>query len=230
MPRKKKPAQHSSESVRSAVAAMSFWARFKQPSPLLAFPFSELDESIPNARGILSRLPSVPIDESVLYSLRVTLKGSKPAVWRRFLVKSVTLEILHHIIQLTMGWSDSHLHGYEIRKTRVPLVDDGAEIDERMISIGQLYAANIKRFLYTYDFGDNWVHTISIEDSSPLVADSSHPCCIAGHGAAPMEDVGGTQNWSRLLDAIKHPENEPDDETKDLLHRLGDGFSPRTSI
>ncbi len=48
-----------------------------------------------------------------IYQLKVTLKHSKPPIWRRIQVQSdTTLDTLHHILQITMGWTNSHLHQF----------------------------------------------------------------------------------------------------------------------
>jgi hypothetical protein len=51
----------------------------------------------------------------VVYQIKVTLKGSKPPIWRRMQVASeTTLAQLHHILQCVMGWEGSHLHQFVI--------------------------------------------------------------------------------------------------------------------
>ncbi len=124
-----------------------------------------------------------------------------------------------------MGWNDSHLHGFEIRKVRVPLVEDGASIDERTISVAQLHAANIKTFRYIYDFGDEWSHTVLIENAFVARPEPIYPHCIAGKGSCPVEDVGGISHWTRLLDALKHPEVEHNEEIDSLLVRVGKNYT-----
>jgi Plasmid pRiA4b ORF-3-like protein len=52
---------------------------------------------------------------ATIVSLKVTLRGAKPAIWRRLLVPStMTLGDLHLAIQAAMGWEDCHLHAFEI--------------------------------------------------------------------------------------------------------------------
>ncbi|MDO9714753.1 plasmid pRiA4b ORF-3 family protein, partial [Paracraurococcus lichenis] len=48
-------------------------------------------------------------------SLKVTLRDTKPPVWRRLLVPgATTLGDLHRAIQAAMGWEDCHLHTFDI--------------------------------------------------------------------------------------------------------------------
>lgn len=45
-----------------------------------------------------------------IYQVKVTLIGSKPPVWRKFLIAdTTTLHRLHSILQTVMGWTTSHL-------------------------------------------------------------------------------------------------------------------------
>ena len=49
------------------------------------------------------------------YQLRVWLREISPAIWRRLLVRSdSTIADLHYILQITMGWTDFHLHQFII--------------------------------------------------------------------------------------------------------------------
>ena len=52
---------------------------------------------------------------SKIYQLKITLRDSKLPIWRRVLVNdSIKLYELHDIIQIAMGWTDSHLHQFII--------------------------------------------------------------------------------------------------------------------
>lgn len=56
---------------------------------------------------------------SKIYVLKITLEEIEPAIWRRFIVPDdIPLDRLHDIIQVVMGWQDSHLHEFEINGKR----------------------------------------------------------------------------------------------------------------
>jgi len=205
---------------------MKFWARFKNPRPTLAFAFAELADTDEVSLERLTTLPDAPIDNSTVYLLKISLDHAKPAVWRRIVTPSVTLSELHVLIQTVMGWTDSHLHGFDVRQVRVPSIEDGEVVSEDTLSVSQLFAAHIKTFRYTYDFGDDWQHTISIESVQPLENGQVYPKCQAGAGACPLEDVGGVDQWSELLDVLKHQQLDCNESMTSLLARVGRDFRP----
>ena len=60
--------------------------------------------------------------------MKITLLGSEPAIWRRIQIEDCTLDKLHEDIQTSMGWTNSHLHQFEINGERYgdpELIDDG---------------------------------------------------------------------------------------------------------
>ena len=66
-----------------------------------------------------------------VYQLKITLKDSKPPIWRRVqVVADTTLFELHKIIQITMGLWDSHLHQFIIHGEyfSIPHPDDYMEV------------------------------------------------------------------------------------------------------
>jgi len=60
--------------------------------------------------------------ETSILELRITLRSSKPPIWRRVAVPGgVTLAELHDIVQIVMGWFDEHLHQFRFKiKARPP--------------------------------------------------------------------------------------------------------------
>jgi hypothetical protein len=134
-------------------------------------------------------------------SLKVTLDGTRPAVWRRLLMSSeMTLGDLHHAIQTAMGWENAHLHAFRVADRaysdpEYPLVE---ALDEEDVTLGRLVDSGISRFCYVYDFGDSWRHTIQIEKRSPKAEGRRLPACIAGDRACPPEDCGGSGAYEQL--------------------------------
>jgi hypothetical protein len=148
-----------------------------------------------------------------VYQLKVTLRGTKPPIWRRFLVPAdVTLKRLHDCLQMVMGWSDSHLHQFEVRGVvyGTPDSDSLAQIrSQNTAKVTQLLRRPKDRLLYTYDFGDGWEHEVVLEKVLPSGEAPYFPIVLAGRRACPPEDVGGVHGYYRLLEVLsdpKHPE------------------------
>lgn len=159
--------------------------------------------------------------------LKITLQGLKPPIWRRVVVRAdVTLSALHDIVQRAMGWTDAHLHAFEIDGARYgcPSVDEFADdlLDERRHQLGALVSPR-QRFTYEYDFGDGWRHQIIVEKALVPAPDLRLPTCIAGARACPPEDCGGVHGYVELLEALDDPEHERHDE---LLEWLGGPIDP----
>ena len=149
-----------------------------------------------------------------IYYLKITLTDVEPAVWRRVaLPGAYTLDRVHRVIQLAMGWQDCHLHSFDIGTVQYGqpdpdgLLDLRDEIDTRLDDL----AAKDDRFAYTYDFGDWWEHQVLVEDVLLAEPDGRYPTCLDGAGACPPEDVGGTYGFERFRAAMAdrgHPEHD----------------------
>ena len=78
------------------------------------------------------------------YTLRIELQDIEPLVWRRLLVDGdTTLSKLHHYIQASMGWTDAHLHEFEIggKTYATPNPDDDPKreiVDERRVRLDRV--------------------------------------------------------------------------------------------
>ena len=82
---------------------------------------------------------------------------------------SSTLLALHDIIQAVVGWTDSHMFEFVIgeRVYGEPMPDDGfwdRHVHKAAgVRLKSLIERGIERFVYVYDFGDDWRHDIFIE-------------------------------------------------------------------
>jgi hypothetical protein len=132
---------------------------------------------------------------------------------------AITLDELHEVLQVALGWTDSHLHQFRTDATTyaVPFekLDHGeAEVDERGVPLSLLPT----RFVYAYDFGDGWEHEIEM-----LGSGGDEPGCVGGDSACPPEDCGGPSGYAELLQAladIRHPEHQT------MSAWVGDGLRP----
>jgi hypothetical protein len=160
-----------------------------------------------------------------IVSLEVTLRDVRPPIWRRLLVPArMTLGDLHHAIQGAMGWEDAHLHVFDIagRQYGDPReVDDAA--DEARLTVGGVLRSGVSRFSYTYDFGDDWEHSIVIEGERPPVDGQAYPACVAGRRNCPPEDCGGGWGYQELLAVLGDPAHP---RRHEWLEMLGDDFDP----
>ena len=63
-------------------------------------------------------------------------------------------------------------------------------------------------FIYIYDFGDAWVHEITLDKINKLnIAPSA--VLLGGNGATPPEDCGGPEGYKHFKEVLsdrKHPE------------------------
>ncbi|MGP8320431.1 MAG: IS1096 element passenger TnpR family protein [Methanosarcinaceae archaeon] len=157
-----------------------------------------------------------------VFQLKVTLNRIRPPIWRRFLVTGdTTLAKLHQIIQAVMGWDDEHLHHFVIDRTIYDEPDsDGMfnGINERTVTLDELVSVEKTKFLYEYDFGDSWEHTILVEKILPFDPDLYYPVCIKGKRACPPEDCGGIYGYYRILDVFEDPD---DSDYEDIIERIG---------
>ncbi|MBL8155092.1 MAG: plasmid pRiA4b ORF-3 family protein [Anaerolineae bacterium] len=172
-------------------------------------------------------MPQKKPDNSPVFQLKVTLKGSKPPIWRRIQVRgSSTLGHLHDILQVVMGWTDSHMHQFIVHNQYYgapdPEWDEDMKSEER-VTVGQLVSEAKDRFIYEYDFGDDWLHDIVVEKVLEPEPGISYPRCLTGKRACPPEDIGGIWGYDEFLEAIRdasHPEHET------LTEWIGGEFDP----
>lgn len=172
-----------------------------------------------------------PATDPPIFRFKITLLDIKPPIWRRIEVPDGALNNLHEQIQIAMGWTNSHLHQFEIdgRDYADPeLLDDCWEeefIDSTTVRLSRLLESKRRsfRFFYEYDFGDGWRHEIVYEELVPAEPRLKYPRCVDGARACPPESVGGPWGYSDFLEAIRDPKRE---EHRDMLEWVGGGFDP----
>lgn len=188
-----------------------------------------------------------------IHELKITLRGSKPPIWRRIAVPSdIRISDLHKVIQIVMGWDNYHLHQFIIPNTQSkptreelasldwqaryekltmcrdrcwsdPRMEVEGAEDERKVKLCELAPAVKSKFIYEYDFGDGWEHEIKVVKVGPPVEGVNYPVCLAGELACPPDDSGGIWGYYGKLEILKDPKHE---DYEDTLEWMGDDFDP----
>lgn len=96
---------------------------------------------------------------------------------------------------------------------------DDMGLDETKVKLSDLVHREKDKFTYTYDFGDNWGHTLTVEKIVQPKTGVQYPICTAGKRACPLEDCGGPWGYAELIEAQKHPD---DPRYEELLDWAGD--------
>jgi len=177
----------------------------------------------------------LPRGQREVFQIKILLEGSKPPIWRRVLIPAnLRLPDLHGVVQLSMGWQDAHLYQFMVGirseglrcygdpvRLEIDLKEqeEGRFIDDLNIRINHLLMNRKDWIRYEYDFGDGWIHRLSLEDIliQPLRLAQS-PRCIAGKRACPPEDVGGLMGYEEALAILENPTHP---EHQDLLTWIG---------
>ena len=166
----------------------------------------------------------------VTLQLRIELDEVAPAVWRRIIVPtSVRLDRLASMLIAAMGWTNSHLHCFEIGAERYGMHFDEypeGEIDERSITV--LHALRgVESFEFDYDFGDGWVHNVTVEAVIEGTFGLKHAVCVDGASACPPEDCGGPHGFEYFLEVLADPTHE---EHEDYVNRSGGATFDRSAF
>ena len=151
------------------------------------------------------------------FQMKITLRGMKPPVWRRFFVpEDMTFNDLADVLIVVMGWSGSHLSAFELPKSGMnimanPWSDDETQFGERngkTVKLSQ-FLPEEKKFIFVYDMGDNWEHEVVIEDVRENYP-ALYPAVLAYEGNCPPDDCGGVWNYMDML-------KDDDEDTKEWL-------------
>lgn len=162
----------------------------------------------------------------IVYQLHIQLNDITPTIWRRILTPShVKLDDLHRILQTTTGWTNSHLHLFDTGKaTYAPLefeIEDAK--DSRKVYLEDILKKEGSTFRYEYDFGDGWIHTLTLEKIVQFDGDVFVTQCIGGERSCPPEDCGGVFGYQQMLEVLRNPQHE---EYLGLKEWLGRSYHP----
>ena len=147
-----------------------------------------------------------------LFLLKIKLLDITPEIYRKFAVPaSITLDRLHDVIQIVMGWKDLHMHGFNIAMqsyTENPqTTDDGSH--EGLFRLIDLIEEPEKTFEYLYDFEYCWQHEITLLDNRYSNSNLQVPLhCMEGAQACPPENVGGVPGYYEFCQVLKNQDHE----------------------
>jgi hypothetical protein len=174
--------------------------------------------------------------------LKITLRHLEPKIWRRVLVPyDIKLPRLHDVIQIAMGWTDSHLHVFKTKTASYEtFFDDGDDLvfgqdfpgaseklDESEYRLSDLLAKPRARCVYTYDFGDDWKHDIVLEKLAPAGKRITHAEVLAGENACPPDDCGGVPGYCDLIEILSSPKHPRHEDRREWLGlEKGGKFDP----
>jgi hypothetical protein len=159
------------------------------------------------------------MSDAHIYQFRITLTDSDPLIWRRILVPAMlTLEELHQILQITMGWENISPYYYRIGRRR-------SDMEKALLKmpLHEVISDDSTSFSYVYDPRDGWLHSIQLEMVLPADPDGLYPHCISGEKACPPEGSGGIWGYGELLAVLS---DSADPEYLDRWDDLGGDFDP----
>lgn len=176
-------------------------------------------------RYAIRRLRGMAQAGDLLLQVRITLMDvDDPPVWRRVIIPAAySLDRVHAVIQAAMGWQNCHLHAFRVADVIYGPPDPDNELghlDESKFRLGELTA---DRIFYEYDFGDSWEHEFVIEERTTAADGAIYPVCVAGEGACPPEDCGGSYGFAEFKALLTGP---PSTEREEMLEWAGGEYDP----
>lgn len=158
-----------------------------------------------------------------IYNLKISLKKSKPLIWRRVCVpEEILLKDLHSVIQVLMGWKNNQEHRFLIKSETYGNLSDFK--DESSYSLKDFITKTKESFEYEYDFEDSWKHKILVQKITECNPPKKIEIkCLAGKNACPPENCGGIYGYEELLEILK---DSSDPEYPHLVEWL-EGFDPK---
>jgi hypothetical protein len=161
-------------------------------------------------------------------TVRIELRHTDPPIWRQVEVPtSITLKVLHDIVQIVMSWFDYHMWEFAIggRRYGRPMDEDwgdGPRLDAGKVRLRDVLAGRKTVIDYVYDFGDDWEHRLTVTDVRAGDPGVRYPRYVGGERNGPPEDCGGIPGFYELLEALADPKHPRHAELSEWI----DGYDP----
>ena len=157
------------------------------------------------------------------YVFKVTLNDvSKPPVWRKIEVPAnTTFFKFGCCILAAMGWNGAHLWQFCKKPYTQPIIgipgeDDWVETkNAKKEKISTIFKNIGDKYAFTYDFGDDWHHTIVLEQIKE--ATNSDYIVVGAKGKCPPDDVGGPGGYEEFLEQVNDPKNPEYESAREWL-------------
>lgn len=183
---------------------------------------------------------TLPRDEVKKFTLRVTLKGLKPSIYRKFEVPSnITLRNLGELIIDVMGWDGCHLHQFRVKdRLFAPksqsdvdydsLFDNGRNFFSDDFTLSDVLSEKGKSIEMEYDFGDSWMHEVRLSSVEEYQANEVHAVrFVDGKRACPIEDCGGVWGYEALCAHFNGDDSFDENFDKDFFdYFIDEDFDP----
>lgn len=125
---------------------------------------------------------------------------------------------------------DCHLHEFRIGNERFGQPDPMDVLSggpptrsERTTRLFSVLGRKGAKAVYTYDFGDDWEHNISVEKVLAPEPGLAYPACTGGNRHGPPEDCGGAYGYHNLLEILGDPNH---DDPEEMREWVGEDFDP----
>ena len=202
-----------------------------------------LNESFRRAKasqGIVTRLdnaaeshdpvrPDLALDAAdTIYQIKITLRGTRPPIWRTIQVRDGSLAQLHDCIQVAMGWQDRQRHLFSIHGQRystpnlLTATSALSDLNANDYRLSDFATEEKVKFGYLYDFRNSWEHLLVVEKILTAKPGTVYPLCLKGKLASPPESVAGVSGFYDYVEAVSDPEHY---QYKDMIERIG-AFDP----
>jgi len=147
--------------------------------------------------------------------LKIELEDAHIKIEREFIVPSnIKLSQLHKVIQIVMGWDEEHMHSFVINNTYYDVPDPMAAMfsmrmhrNERRYTLEEALPEKTRVFRYWYDFGDDWMHKITVRSRDYKKDPGWFVRCLSATGQCPFEDCGGVFGYADLCEQVNNPEH-----------------------
>ena len=185
-------------------------------------------------RNITQYVAAMPAADKKSLRLKVQMKDvSTPPMWREIVIPAdFNFSQLHYAIQAVTGLEDAHLWQFQRRPYDPELQigvssgnNDDFGIEEWTHNANETPVTGFlskkgDKLVYVYDFGDDWIFTISVIDVIERESDVAI-CTKWKCDFQPIEDCGGVYAYLQLRDIAMSPENIDAKQKKEIIGQFG---------